>query len=57
VAHSFNISPLEAKADGSLSSRLAWSTELIPGQPELHREILYQNNNDKNKKQKYLKSI
>ena len=31
---------------------LAWSTEQVPGQPELHRETLSQNKNQKRKKQK-----
>jgi len=31
---------LEAEADRSLNSRLAWSTERVAGQPELHRETL-----------------
>ena len=30
----------EAEAGRSLSVGSAWSTERIPGQPELHREIL-----------------
>ena len=30
----------EAEAGGFLSSRAAWSAELVLGQPELHREIL-----------------
>jgi hypothetical protein len=56
VAHAFNPSTWEAEAGGFLSSRLAWSTELVPGQPELHRETLSQktknNNNNNNKKPK-----
>jgi hypothetical protein len=39
VAHAFNPSTWEAEAGGFLSSRPAWSTERIPGQPGLHREI------------------
>jgi hypothetical protein len=31
----------------SMTSRLAWSTELVLGQPGLHKETLSQNNNDK----------
>jgi hypothetical protein len=34
----FNPSTWEAEAGGFLSSRLAWSTEWVPGQPGLHRE-------------------
>lgn len=44
-----------------LSLRLPWSTELVPGKPELHREILSQkdkikptNQKNKNQKQKAL---
>jgi hypothetical protein len=42
VAHAFNPSTWEAKAEagGFLSSRPAWSTEWVPGQPGLHRETL-----------------
>jgi hypothetical protein len=32
VAHAFNHSTQEAEADGSLSSRPAWSTDGVPGQ-------------------------
>ena len=38
--HTFNPSTWGAEAGGSLSSRPAWSTEWVPGQPELHRETL-----------------
>jgi hypothetical protein len=40
VAHTFNPSPRKAEAGRFLSSRLAWSTKWVPGQPELHRETL-----------------
>ncbi len=40
VAHAFNPSTWEAEAGGFLSSRPAWSTKWVPGQPGLHREIL-----------------
>jgi hypothetical protein len=30
----------ESEAGGSLSSRPAWSTEQVPGEPGLHREAL-----------------
>jgi hypothetical protein len=40
VAHAFNSSTWEAEAGGFLSLRPAWSTELVPGQPGLHRETL-----------------
>ena len=36
VAHTYNPSTWEAEAGGLLSSRTAWSTELVPGQLELH---------------------
>jgi hypothetical protein len=42
VAHAFNPSTREAEAGGFLSSRPAWSTEWVPGQPGLHRETLSQ---------------
>jgi hypothetical protein len=48
VAHAFNPSTWEAEAGGFLSSRPAWSTEWVPGQPELHRETL--SRKTKNKK-------
>lgn len=38
MAHALNPSSQEAVADGSLSCRPARSTELLPGQPEVHRE-------------------
>ena len=40
VAHAFNPSTREAEAGGFLSSRGAWSTKRVPGQPGLHRETL-----------------
>jgi hypothetical protein len=42
VVHAFNPSTWEAEAGRFLSSRPAWSTKLVPGQPELHRESLSQ---------------
>jgi hypothetical protein len=52
VAHSFNPSTREAEAGGFLSSRPAWSTKWVPGQPGLHREILSKKKQKtKNKKQ------
>jgi hypothetical protein len=51
VAHAFNPSTREAEAGGFLSSRPAWSTEWVPGQPGLHRETLSRKKT-KNKKQK-----
>jgi hypothetical protein len=40
VEHAFNPSTWEAEAGGFLSSRPAWSTKCVPGQPGLHRETL-----------------
>ena len=42
VAQAFNPSTQEAEAGGSLSSRSAWSSERVPGQPGLHKETLSQ---------------
>jgi hypothetical protein len=50
VAHAFNPSTWEAEAGGSLSSRPAWSTEWVPGQPGLHRETLSWKTNQHTKK-------
>ena len=36
---SWAMSTWETEADESVSSRPAWSTELVPGQPELHRDF------------------
>jgi hypothetical protein len=54
VVHAFNPSTQEAEAGGFLSSRPAWSTKWIPGQPGLHREILSQKTKKKKKKQPVL---
>lgn len=44
VGHTFNPITQEAEAGESLgSSRLAWYTKGIPGQPRLHIETLSQN--------------
>jgi hypothetical protein len=40
VAHAFNPSTPELEAGGFLSSRPAWSTKWVPGQPGLYRETL-----------------
>ena len=40
MVHTFNTSTWEAEVDGFLSSKPAWSTERVPGQPGLHRETL-----------------
>jgi hypothetical protein len=49
VAHAFNPSTWEAEVGEFLSSRSAWSTEWVPGQPGLHRETLSQKNQKKKK--------
>jgi hypothetical protein len=56
VAHAFNPSTLEAEAGRSLSSRPAWSTEWVSGQPGLHRETLsLKTNKQTNKHQNKIK--
>jgi hypothetical protein len=40
VVHAFNPSTRETEAGRFQSSRPAWSTEWVPGQPGLHRETL-----------------
>jgi hypothetical protein len=47
VAHAFNPSTREVEAGRFLSSRPAWSTKRVPGQPGLHRETLSQKTNKK----------
>jgi hypothetical protein len=42
LAHAFNLSTWEALASRFLSSRPAWATEWVPGQPGLYRETLSQ---------------
>jgi hypothetical protein len=58
VAHAFNPGTWEAEKGGFLSSRPAWSTEWVPGQPGLHRKTLSQKQKTKQnktkKKQKHL---
>jgi hypothetical protein len=48
VAHAFNPSTWEAEAGGFLRLRPVWSTELVPGQPGLHRETLSRNKTKQN---------
>jgi hypothetical protein len=50
VEHTFNSSTWEAVAGKFLSSRPAWSTECVSGQPELYRETLSQKKKKKKKK-------
>jgi hypothetical protein len=45
LAHTFNPSTQEAEAEAgeiSVNSKPTWSTEQVPGQPALQREILSQ---------------
>jgi hypothetical protein len=49
VVHNFNPSTWKTKAGESLSSRPAWSTKWVPGQPGLHRETLTGKRKKKNK--------
>jgi hypothetical protein len=50
VAHTFNPGSWEAETGRFLSSRPAWSTELVPGQPRVHRETLSRKQKQKRKK-------
>jgi hypothetical protein len=52
VAYAFNPNTQEAEAGRFLSSRPAWSTEWVPGQPGLHRETLSQKKQNKTKQNK-----
>jgi hypothetical protein len=52
VAHTFNPSTWETEASGFLSSRPAWSTKWVLGQPGLYRETLSQTNKQTNKQTK-----
>jgi hypothetical protein len=54
VALAFNPSTWEAEAGGFLSSRPAWSTKWVPGQPGLHRETMSRKTKKKKKKKKDL---
>ena len=45
VGHTFNPSSREVELGGSLSLRLVWSTERVPGQPGLHRNPALENLN------------
>jgi hypothetical protein len=38
MVHTFNPCTQESETGRSLSLRLAWSTEQIPGEPGLHKE-------------------
>jgi hypothetical protein len=47
VVHAFNPSTWKAETGVFLSSKPAWSTEWVPGQPGLHRETLSRKNKPK----------
>jgi hypothetical protein len=49
VVHAFNPRTREAEVGKSLSSRPAWSTQWVPGQPGLHRETLSRKTKNKTK--------
>jgi hypothetical protein len=53
--HAFNPSTWEAEAGGFWGLRPSWSTEWVPGQPELYRETLSQNKTKNKQKNKYNK--
>jgi hypothetical protein len=58
MAHSCNPSTREAEASRSLLSlRPAWSTELVPGEPGLHRETLSQKKKKKKKRKEKRKRV
>jgi hypothetical protein len=50
VVYAFNHSTREAEAGGFLSSRPAWSTKWVQGQPGLYKETLSQKQNKKTNK-------
>jgi hypothetical protein len=54
VGHTFNPSTWEAEAGEFLSSRPAWSTSRVPGQPGLHRETLSRKTKQKTNNKKVL---
>ena len=57
MVHAFNPSTGEAEAGGFLSSRPAWFTEWVPGQPGLHRETLSRKTKNKFKKFKKIRHV
>jgi hypothetical protein len=57
VARTFNPSTLEAEAGGFLSSRPAWSTEWVPGQPGYTEKPCLKKEKEKEKKKKVLMHI
>ena len=57
VVHVFNPSTWEAEAGGFLSSRIAWSTEWVPGLLGLYRETLSWKTKGKKKKKERKKRL
>jgi hypothetical protein len=55
VSHTFNPRTWEAEAGRFLSSRPAWSTEGVPGEPGLHKETLSQKQNKTKQNKKSVK--
>jgi hypothetical protein len=55
--HAFNPSTWEAEAGRSLGLRPAWTTEWVPEQPGLHKEILSCKTNKQNQKKPSLERI
>jgi hypothetical protein len=53
VAHTFNPSTWEAEAGEFLSSRSAWFTDWVPGQPGLLKKTMSQTKQNKTKKYSY----
>ena len=47
-----NPNTMEAKSEGSASSKLVWSTWQVPGQPELHRGTISEKQNKHLQKKK-----
>jgi hypothetical protein len=56
VVHTLNPSTWEAEAGEFLSSRPAWTTEWVPGQPGLYRKTLSQKKKQKTKNKQTNKS-
>jgi hypothetical protein len=52
VEHTFVTSTQEAEAGGFLSWRPAWSTELVPVQPGIHRKTLSQKRKKKRRRKR-----
>jgi hypothetical protein len=52
-AQTYNPSTWEAEAGRFLSSRPAWSTKWVPGQPGLYRKTLSQKTKTKTKQKKF----